>query len=537
MQSPDGVAVIGETLWIRGRSFGRQPAVTVGGRPAAVLGRTRDGGIVVRVPPATPSGSQPVVVSNEVGRGERPIAVRRYAAVLAPGAGEIGWAELGADGPIAAGATAVARRALAGAVVRRARRLPRRGDAIDRRRRRDAGAGRAEGRLPAGSRQRADRRAGGRRRARRCWRSCARTTCVLLDTTSPLRPARSAPRALPPEIARRARRRRRPVARRQAAGGRHRRRATASRCSISVPRGRAAAGRRAGDRARRPRERAGRRRVLARGRHAVGAVGRHAAQPRESDRSRPSCARCGWARSPREPDASSRSRASSTIGGGARSGAHRRRPRAAAGQRRGDPPAARARDGVLRRRRQTAARRQPATSRAATPAATAPDEAAVFRVGAEDAATVAIAAVGRLGMPDLSFDGRWLLAPVARAGRRGARAVGGRRRPAGARARARSTSSRAGPGEAPPGGAAAAAAAHPAVKRVRASCAATCRASVFAPRPPHEARRAGRRRLGPQPARRQRRGRGRRGRRGRRCADRMAAARAFVGTGDRGRHR
>ena len=57
MQKPDGVAVIGETLWIRGRSFGRQPAVLVGGRPAAVLGRTRDGGIVVRVPTATPSGS------------------------------------------------------------------------------------------------------------------------------------------------------------------------------------------------------------------------------------------------------------------------------------------------------------------------------------------------------------------------------------------------------------------------------------------------------------------------------------------------
>src|SRR4029079_8720428 len=100
----DGVAVIGETLWVRGRSFGRQPAVTVGGRPAAVLGRTRDGGIVVRVPPATRSGSQPVVVSNEVGRGERPIAVRRYAAVLAPGAGEIGWAEGGPAGPIGGGA-------------------------------------------------------------------------------------------------------------------------------------------------------------------------------------------------------------------------------------------------------------------------------------------------------------------------------------------------------------------------------------------------------------------------------------------------
>jgi hypothetical protein len=49
----------------------------------------------------------------------------------------------------------------------------------------------------------------------------------------------------------------------------------------------------------------------------------------------------------------------------------------------------------------------------ATPAATTPNEAGVFRVGVEDVATVAIAAVGRVGMPDLSFDGRWLLAPVA----------------------------------------------------------------------------------------------------------------------------
>jgi len=50
---------------------------------------------------------------------------------------------------------------------------------------------------------------------------------------------------------------------------------------------------------------------------------------------------------------------------------------------------------------------------APAPAATTPDEASVFRVGVEDAATVAIAAIGKLGMPDLSFEGRWLLAPVA----------------------------------------------------------------------------------------------------------------------------
>jgi hypothetical protein len=107
MEPSDGVAVIGETLWVRGRSFGRQPTVQVGGRPAAVLGRTHDGGLVVRVPAGTPSGSQPVVVSNEVGRGERPVSIRRYGAVLAPGAGQVGWTDVGADGPISAGSTPV----------------------------------------------------------------------------------------------------------------------------------------------------------------------------------------------------------------------------------------------------------------------------------------------------------------------------------------------------------------------------------------------------------------------------------------------
>ncbi len=61
----------------------------------------------MRVPPGTPTGSQAVTVSNEVGRSERPINVRRYAAVLAAGSGQIGWAVVGTDGPIAAGATPV----------------------------------------------------------------------------------------------------------------------------------------------------------------------------------------------------------------------------------------------------------------------------------------------------------------------------------------------------------------------------------------------------------------------------------------------
>ena len=107
IEASDGVAVIGETLWVRGSSFGKQPTVLVGGRPAAVLGRTREGGLVVRVPAGTPTGSQAVVVSNELGKSERPISVRRYAAVLAPGSGQIGWVVVGVDGPIAAGTTPV----------------------------------------------------------------------------------------------------------------------------------------------------------------------------------------------------------------------------------------------------------------------------------------------------------------------------------------------------------------------------------------------------------------------------------------------
>lgn len=103
----DGVATIGELLWIRGRHMGRQPTVLVGGRPAAVLSRTEDGGILVRVPVRTPAGPQPVVVTQEHGRAERPITVRRYAALLPPEGGRVAWVELGPDGPAAAGSTII----------------------------------------------------------------------------------------------------------------------------------------------------------------------------------------------------------------------------------------------------------------------------------------------------------------------------------------------------------------------------------------------------------------------------------------------
>ncbi|MES1157887.1 MAG: hypothetical protein ABUL67_02185 [Haliangium ochraceum] len=202
MEASDGISVIGEALWVRGRSFGRQPSVEVGGRPAAVLGRTHDGGLVVRVPPGTPAGSQSVAVSNEIGRGERPISVRRYAAVLAPGSGQLGWADVGADGPIAAGNTAVAgARWLAlssdgrAAYVAGPQGTPAAVDVIDlpapgtpkRTYRLELGPGGAITGLAAA--------------ARAPVLAVVRAGAVMLvDTSSPLHPARSAARPLPREL-------------------------------------------------------------------------------------------------------------------------------------------------------------------------------------------------------------------------------------------------------------------------------------------------------------------------------------------------
>jgi IPT/TIG domain len=199
LEPSDGVAVIGETLWIHGRSFGRQPAVTVGGHPAAVLARTRDGGILVRVPPLTATGAQPVVVSNDVGRGERSINVRRYAAVLSGDAGKLAWAELGPEGPIAASVTAVPGRGLlamspdgrAAYVVETGRSHV---DVIDVA---ANGTPKVVYQLDLGKEPVVGLAAAGR-----AWTvALVRATDVLLlDVTSPLRPARSAPHALPAEV-------------------------------------------------------------------------------------------------------------------------------------------------------------------------------------------------------------------------------------------------------------------------------------------------------------------------------------------------
>jgi hypothetical protein len=93
----DGVAVIGEALWIRGSDFGRQPTVQLGGRVAAVVSRTGDGGILVRVPVGTPPGQQALVVIQEDGQAEKLVNVRRLGAVIA--ADQVTWLDIGAGGP------------------------------------------------------------------------------------------------------------------------------------------------------------------------------------------------------------------------------------------------------------------------------------------------------------------------------------------------------------------------------------------------------------------------------------------------------
>ncbi len=97
----DGIAVIGEALWIRGKNFGRQPTVTIGGRVAAVLSRTMDGGILVRVPPSATSGPTSLVVTQEQGQAEFDIRVLRFVGTVAPGLNAVTWAQVQGEGATA----------------------------------------------------------------------------------------------------------------------------------------------------------------------------------------------------------------------------------------------------------------------------------------------------------------------------------------------------------------------------------------------------------------------------------------------------
>ena len=432
MQASDGVAVIGETLWIRGSSFGRQPAVTVGGRPAAVLSRTRDGGIVVRVPPATPPGSQAVAVSNEVGRGERAVLVRRYATVLAPGTGELAWSALGAEGPIAAG-TIPARgvRWLALSSDGRAAYLAEAGRSVVHVVELPASGGpKIVYRIELGNEPVVALATAGRAPVLAVVRE---NDVLLLDTTSPLRPARSAPRALPLEI-----RNAHVVAADLSHDAKLLAVATAEGNSVAlldlVPRGKAAV--------------AGALSVLPDVRASVlidvafSPVGDTlwvlSGDTARSRASGPQPAELRALRLGSSPESLSKLEVARAV-------------TVAAAQ---DP----ARICVGRAMplvSGAAIRLPPESATVFFAAATKPaasqetQEGAIFRVGAEDAATVAIASAGKLGLPDLSFDGRWLLAPVAAAdGSVRVLSVAVDGRPATAPAPVDAV--RAGPGEAPP---------------------------------------------------------------------------------------
>jgi len=195
----DGVAVIGETLWIHGRGFGRQPTVSVGGRPALVLGRTHDGGIVARVPAGAPPGAQPVTVLNEIGKGSFSIAIRRYAAVLAPGSGQVGWTEIGPTGAKPAGATPVAggRWLALSSDGRAAYVAEASGGMIDVIELPAPGAPKLIYRLDLGPGKVLALAVAARAPVLAVVR---KNDVVVVDTSSPLHPSRSEPRALPQEV-------------------------------------------------------------------------------------------------------------------------------------------------------------------------------------------------------------------------------------------------------------------------------------------------------------------------------------------------
>jgi hypothetical protein len=361
------------------------------------------------VPPATPPGSQPVVVSNEVGRGERPIAVRRYAGVLAPGAGEIGWAELGPDGPIGAGTTAArGARWLALSSDGRAAYLAEGSRSIVNVVEMPAPGGpKVVYRLDLGEGAVVALAAAARAQVLAVVREA---DVLLLDTSSPLRPARSAPRALPKEI-----RDAHVVAADLSPDGKLLAVATADGNRVAlldlVPRGKAAL---AGDLS-----------VVAEVRESV--LVDVAFSPAgdtlwvlsgDTPRSRaagPQPAELRALRIGASPESLSHIEVARAVSVGAARDPER------IGIGRAAPLVSGAAIRLLPERATVffAAAAKPPQANVETtggvPSAATPSEAAVFRVGVEDAATIAIAALGRLGLPDLSFDGRWLLAPVAAA--------------------------------------------------------------------------------------------------------------------------
>ncbi|MFH2007334.1 MAG: hypothetical protein ABI333_12170 [bacterium] len=81
----DGIAVVGELLVIRGKDLGKQPQVSFGSKPMAVIARTEDGGIVVRAPAGTTPGKLNITISHDRGSASVPLELRRYGLAIIPG--------------------------------------------------------------------------------------------------------------------------------------------------------------------------------------------------------------------------------------------------------------------------------------------------------------------------------------------------------------------------------------------------------------------------------------------------------------------
>ncbi len=77
----DGVFVVGELVLVEGYDFGKLPTLSIGGKPAERLARTKSGGILTRIPVEVDAGTVRVDVSHSDGLHGLKIRVERHLAL------------------------------------------------------------------------------------------------------------------------------------------------------------------------------------------------------------------------------------------------------------------------------------------------------------------------------------------------------------------------------------------------------------------------------------------------------------------------
>lgn len=77
----DGVFVIGELVLVEGEDFGKLPTISIGGKPAERIARTKSGGILTRIPAEVDAGAVRVEVSHPEGSHGVEITVERHIAL------------------------------------------------------------------------------------------------------------------------------------------------------------------------------------------------------------------------------------------------------------------------------------------------------------------------------------------------------------------------------------------------------------------------------------------------------------------------